>query len=157
MTKTTDSVRHRDQLEAVLADTGTCILGCLDARGQPYLIPLLYDYADGGIYLVALKQTNWSEHLQRDGRVALYITRGTLRILIQGHAQHVAEPLYMRRLLNRHLPMSSEPVDTGNREHQSEQRTTPNSLTAYPEQRKVDSEFNISTWFFVRIINLLHA
>ena len=154
MTKTINSVRHRDQLEAVLANTGTCTLGCLDAHGHPYLVPLLYDYADGGIYLVALEQTSWTEHLQRDGRVALYITAGALRIVIQGHAQLVAEPLYMRHLINRRLAMSFESVDSGDQKHQSEQYTGPDSIAADLEQGTVDTGSNISTWFFVRFIDI---
>src|SRR5215467_11510802 len=92
-----------DSIEAVLTNTGTCILGCLDSEGDPYLIPLLYEYADGGIYLVALEKANWPQYLKRDGRVALYITGGASRVLIQGHAQQVDEPVFMRRLLEKRL------------------------------------------------------
>lgn len=118
-----------DSIEAVLTNTGTCILGCLDSRGDPYLIPLLYEYADGGIYLVALERANWPQYLKQDGRVALYITGGARRVLIQGHAQQVEEPVFMRRLL--------------------EERSKQKSSTA-----KSGAEPGVPAWFFVHMYDL---
>jgi nitroimidazol reductase NimA-like FMN-containing flavoprotein (pyridoxamine 5'-phosphate oxidase superfamily) len=117
-----------DSIEAVLTNTGTCILGCLDSRGDPYLIPLLYEYADGGIYLVALERANWPQYLKKDGRVALYITGGACRVLIQGNAQQVEEPVFMRRLLER--------------------------LKQKPSASSSAAEPGVPTWFFVHMCDL---
>lgn len=151
MAKTNDRA-HRDDIEAVLANAGTCILSCLDLSGNPYLIPLLYEYADGGIYLVALEQTNWSQYLQRDGRVALYITGGARRVLIQGHAQQVNEPLYMRRLLDRRSAVLSESAGTSGRKLQPGRQA--GRYSANLEQEIVDSKPGIPMWFFVRSLGL---
>ena len=117
-----------DSIEAVLTNTGTCILGCLDSRGDPYLIPLLYEYAEGGIYLVALERANWPQYLKKDGRVALYITGGSCRVLIQGQARQVEEPVFMRRLLER--------------------------LKQKPSTASSAAEPTVPTWFFVHIYDL---
>jgi nitroimidazol reductase NimA-like FMN-containing flavoprotein (pyridoxamine 5'-phosphate oxidase superfamily) len=124
-----DRTDARDSIEAVLTDTGTCILGCLDSRGDPYLIPLLYEYADGGIYLVALERANWPQYLKQNGRVALYITGGACRVLIQGHAQQVDEPVFMRRLLEKRLKQK-------------------------PSSAKSIAETGVPTWFFVHMCDL---
>jgi nitroimidazol reductase NimA-like FMN-containing flavoprotein (pyridoxamine 5'-phosphate oxidase superfamily) len=124
-----DRTDARDSIDAVLKNTGTCILGCLDSRGDPYLIPLLYEYADGGIYLVALERANWPQYLKKDGRVALYITGGACRVLIQGHAQQVDEPVFMRRLLEKRL----------------KQKPSAESSVAEPGD---------PTWFFVHMYDL---
>ena len=124
-----DRTDARDSIEAVLTDTGTCILGCLDSRGNPYLIPLLYEYADGGIYLVALERANWPHYLKQNGRVALYITGGACRVLIQGHAKQVDEPVFMRRLLEKRLNQQ------------------PSMVKSVPEP-------GVPTWFFVHIYDL---
>jgi len=120
-----DRTDARDSIDAVLTDTGTCILGCLDSRGDPYLIPLLYEYADGGIYLVALERANWPQYLKKNGRVALYITGDACRVLIQGHAQQVDEPVFMQRLLEKR-----------------------------PRQKPSTTKSGVPTWFFVHIYDL---
>jgi nitroimidazol reductase NimA-like FMN-containing flavoprotein (pyridoxamine 5'-phosphate oxidase superfamily) len=154
MTKTNQWARHRKHLEAVLTNTGTCILGCLDAQEHPSLIPVLYDYADGGVYLVALEQAGWCEHLLRDERVALYISGGALHILIQGHAQQVAEPLYMRRLLDRSMTRLPQPVSPGGRTQPSEHSMGSGSFAASPEQGLAKGGLNRATWFFVHFSNV---
>ena len=97
------------------------------------MIPLLYEYADGGIYLVALERANWPQYLKKDGRVALYITGDACRVLIQGRAQQVDEPVFMRRLLEKRLnqkPPSAKPV------------------------AKPVAKPGVPTWFFVHMYDL---
>ncbi|HLZ07896.1 MAG TPA: pyridoxamine 5'-phosphate oxidase family protein, partial [Chloroflexota bacterium] len=48
-----------------------CRLGCLDDDGHPYVVPVWFQFADGGYYIVARERSVWAGYLERDGRVSL--------------------------------------------------------------------------------------
>ena len=78
---------------AFLAQGIMCRLGCLDDEGAPYVVPVWFEYADGGFYLVPRARSAWAGHLKRDGRVSLCIdTDDGRRVLVRGTARIVEEP-----------------------------------------------------------------
>ena len=78
---------------AFLQEPTTCKLGCLDADGHPYVIPVWFEAADGGFYIIARARSRWAAYLQRDGRVFLCIDDAAARrVLVKGHAEVVEEP-----------------------------------------------------------------
>lgn len=81
-------------MEEFLAGDILCRLGCLDGEGWPYVVPVWYQYADGGFYLVARERSVWAKYMQRDPRVFLDIDEpGTLRkVLVRGEAELIEEP-----------------------------------------------------------------
>jgi nitroimidazol reductase NimA-like FMN-containing flavoprotein (pyridoxamine 5'-phosphate oxidase superfamily) len=82
--------------EAYLALGVTCRLGCLDNDGYPYVVPVWFQHADGGFYIVARERSIWAGYLERDGRVSLCIDGGTeqpnARVLVKGIAEIVERP-----------------------------------------------------------------
>jgi hypothetical protein len=82
-----------EEQAALLAGTPLCNLACLD-DGHPYVVPVWFEYADGGFYLVARARAAWARYLQRDGRVSLSIVSpGTAgRMIVKGLAEVVEEP-----------------------------------------------------------------
>jgi hypothetical protein len=96
-----------------LAGTPLCNLACLDDDGHPYVVPVWFEHADGGFYLVARARAAWAAYLQRDGRVSLSLhpTEPGGRMIVKGTAEVVEEPNVggrwfeiNRRLSHRHMP-----------------------------------------------------
>jgi hypothetical protein len=104
-----------DEQAAFLAQPLVCHLACLDDDGDPYLVPLWFEYADGGFYVVARGRAAWARYLQRDGRAALSIVsteNRSHRVLVKGVAEVVEEANVggrwfevNRRLSHRYVPM----------------------------------------------------
>jgi len=83
----------RVERKAFLARGIVCRLGCLDDEGHPYVVPVWFDYADDGYYLVPRARAAWAQFLKRDGRVSLCIdAEGGQRVLVKGTARVVEEP-----------------------------------------------------------------
>lgn len=144
-------MRRHDDIVALLTSVGTCILGCVDTRGYPYQTPVNYEYAERGFYLVALEQPMWSQYVLRDGRVALYISNGSRRLLAQGHADNVSEPLFMRRVLERHTPRRTkahEPADYT--EYETDTMPGAPLNTLHKRQAAGASRPNDLVWFCVQ-------
>src|SRR5262245_43622167 len=55
-----------DEQAALLAGTPICNLACLDDDGHPYVVPVWFEYGDGGFYLVVRARAAWGRFLQRD-------------------------------------------------------------------------------------------
>src|ERR1700730_8247395 len=74
----------------------TCRLGCLDDDGHPYVVPVWFQYADGGFYIIARERSVWAGYLERDGRVSLCIDgvpdQPNTRILVKGIAETLERP-----------------------------------------------------------------
>ncbi len=82
----------RAEREAFLAGGVVCRLGCLDEDGHPYVVPVWFDYADGGYYLVPRARSAWAAHLRRDDRVSLCIDGDDgRRVLVKGRARLLEE------------------------------------------------------------------
>jgi Pyridoxamine 5'-phosphate oxidase len=85
-----------EERAAYLALGVTCRLGCLDDDGHPYVVPVWFQYAEGGFYIVARERSVWARYLERDGRVSLCIDGGVeqpnTRVLVKGIAETVERP-----------------------------------------------------------------
>jgi nitroimidazol reductase NimA-like FMN-containing flavoprotein (pyridoxamine 5'-phosphate oxidase superfamily) len=85
-----------DERAAYLGLGVTCRLGCLDDDGYPYVVPVWFQHADSGFYIVARERSVWAGYLERDGRVSLCIDGGTeqpnARVLVKGNAEVVERP-----------------------------------------------------------------
>ena len=85
-----------EERAAYLALGVVCRLGCLDDDGHPYVVPVWFQYADGGFYIIARERSVWAGYLERDGRVSLSIDGGAdqpnTRVLVKGNAETVERP-----------------------------------------------------------------
>ncbi len=85
----------REEMEAFLAEGTVGRLGCLDDEGWPYVVPVWYQHADGGFYVIPRERSAWARYLQRDGRVSLAIDEPAApyrKVLVKGRAELVEEP-----------------------------------------------------------------
>ncbi len=81
------------EIDAFLNEPITCKLGCLDDDGHPYVVPVWFQAADGGFYIIARERSLWAQYLQRDGRVFLCIDAADARrVLVKGNVEVVEEP-----------------------------------------------------------------
>jgi len=150
MTRKPPKLALSANLETQLTDVGTCILGCIDANGFPYQTPVNFECANGGFYLVALERTMWSQHVRHNARVALYITYGSRRVLVQGTAEQVDEPLFMRRILEQHGQRpapTSQPAARG--DNLVERTQGGYSEAKETQQGACDHDLDAPMWFFV--------
>jgi nitroimidazol reductase NimA-like FMN-containing flavoprotein (pyridoxamine 5'-phosphate oxidase superfamily) len=83
-----------EEMDAYLAEGVLARLGCLDEDGWPYVVPVWFQYADGGYYIIPRERSIWAKHMQRDGRVSLVIDEtGNLRkVMVKGEADLIEEP-----------------------------------------------------------------
>jgi PPOX class probable F420-dependent enzyme len=84
-----------EERAAFLAQPDIGRLGCLDDDGYPYVVPVWFDYADGGFYLVPRARADWARYLERDGRVSLFIHSADLpyrRVIVRGRAEVIETP-----------------------------------------------------------------
>jgi hypothetical protein len=63
----------RAEIDAFLARPLTCRLGCVDAEGAPYVVPVNYQYEEGAFFVFARERSAWAECLRREPRVALCV------------------------------------------------------------------------------------
>jgi nitroimidazol reductase NimA-like FMN-containing flavoprotein (pyridoxamine 5'-phosphate oxidase superfamily) len=82
------------EIAAFLAGNPLCRLACLDETGWPYVVPIWYEYQDGGYYLVPRARSKWAAYLKRDKRASLCIDtlEGMRKVLVKGEAKIVEEP-----------------------------------------------------------------
>jgi len=84
-----------EERDAFLAGNPICKLGCHDDEGWPYVVPVWFEYADGGYYIIPRERSVWARHVQRDERVFLCIDEVGVpqrRVLVKGAARVVEEP-----------------------------------------------------------------
>ena len=68
-------------------------LAVLDDDGWPYVIPVWYEYSDGGYYIIPRARSRWAEYIKRDKRVSLCIDDpGMRKVMVKGEAEIVEEP-----------------------------------------------------------------
>lgn len=81
------------ELSAFLQSDVLCRLGCLDDDGYPYVIPVWFQYADEGFYIIPRARSAWAKYMVRDARVSLCLDRDSgERALIKGKATLIEEP-----------------------------------------------------------------
>jgi nitroimidazol reductase NimA-like FMN-containing flavoprotein (pyridoxamine 5'-phosphate oxidase superfamily) len=84
----------QEEMETFLKGDPLCRLGCLDDEGWPYVVPVWYQYADGGYYIIPRERSAWAGYLKRDDRVFLAIdqVRPQLKVMVKGRAELLEEP-----------------------------------------------------------------
>lgn len=84
----------QEEIDAYLAEGVLARLACLDEDGWPYVVPVWFQYADGGYYIIPRERSIWAKHMQRDRRVSLVIDEtGNLRkVMVKGEADLIEEP-----------------------------------------------------------------
>ena len=84
----------QEEMEEFLATDVLCRLGCLDEGGWPYVVPVWFQYQDGGFYVIPRERSAWAGMLQRDKRVFLAIDEpGRQRkVLVKGEADLIEAP-----------------------------------------------------------------
>lgn len=82
------------ELEAFLAEGVIARLACLDRDGWPYVVPVWFQYADGGYYIIPRERSVWANYLKHDPRVALTIDEGgrQRKVFVKGEAELIEEP-----------------------------------------------------------------
>jgi nitroimidazol reductase NimA-like FMN-containing flavoprotein (pyridoxamine 5'-phosphate oxidase superfamily) len=85
-----------EERAAFLAKGVICRLACLDDEHHPYVVPVWFEYADGGFYIIPRARSAWAAYLQRDGRVSLCIDAPPedpgARVLVKGFAEVIETP-----------------------------------------------------------------
>ncbi len=72
-----------------------CRLACLDEEGWPYIVPVWFQWADGGFFVIPRERSIWAGYLKRDGRVSLSIDEDQTpyqKVIVKGMAEPVEEP-----------------------------------------------------------------
>lgn len=70
-----------------------CRLGCLDDYGHPYVVPVWFEYAEDGFFIIPRARSAWASYLERDGRVSLCIdAESGERVLVRGIARLLERP-----------------------------------------------------------------
>ena len=82
------------EMDAFLATDVLCRVACLDESGWPYVVPVWFQYKDGGYYLIARERSEWAAMMQRDGRVSLTIdeTGSQRKVQVKGQATIIETP-----------------------------------------------------------------
>ena len=61
------------EIDEFFAGGRICRLACLGDDGWPYIVPVWFQWADGGFFVIPRERSIWAEYLKRDGRVSLSI------------------------------------------------------------------------------------
>ena len=83
-----------EEVDEFLKGPHLCRLACLDEEGWPYIVPLWYQYRDGGYYVVPRARSVWAKHIQRDPRVHICVDiwETMQKVMAKGRAEIVEEP-----------------------------------------------------------------
>lgn len=125
---------NKTELDALLRDVSVGKLVCLDADGYPLVVPLVYEYYDGGFYIMSHRPTTWAERVLARCQVALLIEEGLRRLLVHGQAEPEEEAVVLGRLFG-------------------DWKTARSPWKALA--RQISSEPVASQWFFVRPTRIL--
>jgi hypothetical protein len=125
---------NETELDALLRNVSVCKLVCMDAGGYPLIVPLVYEYYDGGFYIMLHRPTMWAEQVVARSQIALLIEEGLRRLLVHGKAEPEDEAVVLGRLFG-----------------DWKAARAPWKALA----RQIDSEPVASHWFFVRPTRIL--
>lgn len=83
-----------EDLDAFLERGLVMRLGCLDADGFPYVVPVWHEWSGGRFWVIPRARSEWAFHLERDGRVGFVIDLlDTLeKVIGRGRAELVERP-----------------------------------------------------------------
>ncbi|MDQ3694518.1 MAG: pyridoxamine 5'-phosphate oxidase family protein [Chloroflexota bacterium] len=84
----------QNELDVFLAEGVVARLACLDHEGWPYVVPVWFQSANGGFYLIPRERSAWAEYLRADRRVAMTIDEAgrQRKVTIKGEAELLEEP-----------------------------------------------------------------
>ncbi len=85
----------KTEVDSFLAEGKVCRLACLDQDGWPYIVPVWFQWADGGFWIIPRERSVWAGYLKRDGRVSLSIDDDGApyrKVIAKGVAELVEEP-----------------------------------------------------------------
>jgi nitroimidazol reductase NimA-like FMN-containing flavoprotein (pyridoxamine 5'-phosphate oxidase superfamily) len=84
----------RDEVDEFLAEGRIARLGCLDAEGWPYVVPVWHEWDGSAFWVVARRRSIWATYLAADGRCSLAIDEDgrQRKVLAQCRAEVVEEP-----------------------------------------------------------------
>ena len=82
------------ELLEFLAGNHLCRLAVLDSDGWPYIVPVWFQYQDGGYYIIPRERSVWADYMAQDPRVSLVIdeTGRQRKVMVRGEAQLIEEP-----------------------------------------------------------------
>lgn len=83
------------EIDEFFATGRICRLACLDEDGWPYIVPVWFQWADGGFFVIPRERSTWARYLERDGRVSLSIDEDEApyrKVMVKGMAACVEEP-----------------------------------------------------------------
>ena len=83
-----------EEVDEFLKGPHLCRLACLDEEGWPYIVPLWYQYRDGGYYVIPRARSVWAKHIQRDPRINICVDiwPSMQKVMARGKAEIVEEP-----------------------------------------------------------------
>ena len=98
----------RDEVDEFLAEGRIARLGCLDADGWPYVVPVWHEWDGSAFWVVARRRSIWASYLQNDGRCSVAIDEDgrQRKVLAQCRAEVVEEPC----LDGRWVAVAEEPM-----------------------------------------------
>lgn len=81
------------ETDEFLAGDWLCRLGCLDDEGWPYVVPVWYQYQDGGFYIIPRARSIWAKYIKKDPRVYICIDtpEGMRKVMVRGKAEVLEE------------------------------------------------------------------
>ncbi len=82
------------EIEEFLATNVICRMGCHDDDGWPRVVPVWFQYKDGGYYIIPRERSAWANFIKKDPRVYLSIDEGgrQRKVMVKGEAQLIEEP-----------------------------------------------------------------
>ena len=83
-----------EEVDEFLKGPHLCRLACLDEESWPYIVPLWYQYRDGGYYVIPRARSVWAKHIQRDPRIHICVDiwQSMQKVMARGKAEIVEEP-----------------------------------------------------------------
>ena len=84
-----------EEVDEFLKGPHLCRLACLDEEGWPYIVPLWYQYRDGGYYVIPRARSVWAKHIQRDPRIHICVDiwQSMQKVMARGRPRSSRSPI----------------------------------------------------------------
>lgn len=85
---------NQEEIEAFLGTDVLCRMACHEDEGWPVVVPVWFQYKDGGYYIIPRERSAWATFLKNDPRCFLDMDESpSLRkVLVKGEAVCIEEP-----------------------------------------------------------------
>jgi Pyridoxamine 5'-phosphate oxidase len=82
------------ELHEFLSTDVLCRMACHDDDGWPVVVPVWFQYKDGGYYIIPRERSAWATYLKNDKRCFLDmdVSEGLRKVLVKGEAECIEEP-----------------------------------------------------------------